>query len=108
MGIKDAWKDAGKERKPGAGPPGEPTPARFEYAIETVKLVGDRAPTATLERLLANWSTAGWQLKSISDADVGGLLSREGFMLIFERPVADQPAPASAPDEITPSTWLPS
>ena len=76
-----------------AGASGAPaTPQRFEYATETVrsKLIGDRMDHEALAKVLNDWASRGWQLRTATETEVKGRVGPGGTMgmlLIFERPV---------------------
>ena len=65
---------------------------RFEYLVETIRegLVGDAVDPGKVEGVLNDKAEDGWQLKSLTAADVKGRLgpgATEGLLAVFERPV---------------------
>ena len=66
---------------------------RYEYKVETVRssLVGDKMDSGGVEKLLNQRAEDGWQLKSLTAAQVKGRVGpggTEGLLAVFERPVA--------------------
>jgi hypothetical protein len=64
---------------------------RYEYKVETVRssLMGDKMDGGGLEDLLNERAGDGWQLKSLTAAQVKGRLgpgATEGMLAVFERP----------------------
>jgi hypothetical protein len=65
---------------------------RFEYKVETVRssLVGDKIDSGGLEEMLNDRAREGWQLKTLSGAQVKGRIgpgATEGLLAVFERPL---------------------
>jgi Domain of unknown function (DUF4177) len=65
---------------------------RFEYKVETVRssLVGDKIDSGGVEDMLNERAQEGWQLKSLTGAQVKGRIgpgATEGLLAVFERPV---------------------
>ena len=65
---------------------------RFEYKVETVRssLVGDKIDSGGLEEMLNDRAREGWQLKSLTAAQVKGRIgpgATEGLLAVFERPL---------------------
>ncbi len=66
---------------------------RYEYKVETVRssMVGDKMDSGGLEDLLNERAGEGWQLKSLTAAQVKGRIGpggTEGMLAVFERPAA--------------------
>ena len=66
---------------------------RYEYKVETVRasLVGDKMDSGGVEKLLNQLAEDGWQLKSLTAAQVKGRIGpggTEGLLAVFERPIA--------------------
>ena len=66
---------------------------RYEYKVETVRasMVGDKMDSGGLEDLLNEHAGDGWQLKSLTAAQVKGRIGpggTEGLLAVFERPVS--------------------
>ncbi len=64
---------------------------RYEYKVETVRssMVGDKMDSGGLEDLLNERAGEGWQLKSLTAAQVKGRIGpggTEGMLAVFERP----------------------
>ncbi|WP_158893159.1 DUF4177 domain-containing protein [Amycolatopsis anabasis] len=65
---------------------------RFTYRVIELreKLIGGKMSGAKLEKILNDNAAEGWQLKSITTAEVKGRIGPggvEGLLLTFERPV---------------------
>ena len=65
---------------------------RFEYKVETVRssLVGDKIDSGGVEDMLNERAREGWQLKSLTGAQVKGRIgpgATEGLLAVFERPI---------------------
>jgi nitrogen regulatory protein PII len=65
---------------------------RYEYKVETIReaLVGDAVKPGKVQDVLNDLAKEGWQLKSLTAADVKGRLgpgATEGLLAVFERPV---------------------
>ena len=65
---------------------------RYEYLVITIReaLVGDAVDEDKVERALNDKAKDGWQLKTLTAADVKGRLgpgATEGLLATFERPV---------------------
>jgi hypothetical protein len=65
---------------------------RFEYKVETVRssLVGDKIDSGGVEEMLNDRAREGWQLKTLSGAQVKGRIgpgATEGLLAVFERPL---------------------
>jgi hypothetical protein len=65
---------------------------RFEYKVETVRssLVGDKIDSGGLEEMLNDRAREGWQLRTLSGAQVKGRIgpgATEGLLAVFERPL---------------------
>jgi hypothetical protein len=63
-----------------------------EYKVATVRetLVGDKIAHSQLETLLNQYASAGWTLKSLTKASVGGRVGPggvDGLIVVFERPL---------------------
>lgn len=66
---------------------------RFEYKVIQLRegLIGGKLSGDKLEKILNGEAGDGWQLKTITSADVKGRLGPggvEGLLVTFERPVA--------------------
>jgi len=66
---------------------------RYEYKVETIRssLVGDKIDSGGVEDALNEQARDGWQLKSITAAQVKGRIGpggTEGMLAVFERPLA--------------------
>ena len=65
---------------------------RYEYLVETIRegLVGDAVNPRKVQDVLNDKAKDGWQLKTLTAADVKGRLgpgATEGLLAVFERPV---------------------
>ena len=65
---------------------------RYEYKVVQVRegLIGDKISTGKLEDVLNDHARDGWQLRTVTAADVKGRLgpgSTEGLLITLERPV---------------------
>ena len=65
---------------------------RFEYKVTTIRegLVGDAVKPGKVEDVLNDLAKEGWQLKTLTAADVKGRIgpgATEGLLAVFERPV---------------------
>jgi len=65
---------------------------RFEYKVETVRssMMGDKMDSGAIEDLLNKRAAHGWQLKTLTAAQVKGRIGpggTEGLLAVFERPV---------------------
>ena len=65
---------------------------RYEYLVVEIRegMVGDKMSGDKIERVLNEKAENGWQLKTLTEADVRGRLgpgSTEGMLAVFERPV---------------------
>jgi len=65
---------------------------RFEYKVVQVRegLMGGKLSDDKLEKILNGEAVRGWQLRTITAADVKGRLGPggvEGLLVTFERPV---------------------
>lgn len=65
---------------------------RYEYKVDTVRssMVGDKLDSGGVEDLLNERAGDGWQLKSLTAAQVKGRIGpggTEGLLAVFERPV---------------------
>ena len=65
---------------------------RFEYKVEAVRssLVGDKIDSGGVEEMLNDRAREGWQLKTLSGAQVKGRIgpgATEGLLAVFERPL---------------------
>ena len=65
---------------------------RYEYLVITIReaLVGDAVKPGKVEDELNERAKEGWQLKSLTAADVKGRIgpgATEGLLAVFERPV---------------------
>jgi hypothetical protein len=63
---------------------------RYEYKVVEVreKMIGGKMSGAKLEKLLNDHASQGWQLKTITSADVKGRIGpggTEGLLVTFER-----------------------
>jgi hypothetical protein len=71
-----------------------PTPQqRFEYRVDQVRetMFGDKVKTDALEQVLTKRAREGWQLRTVTAANVGGRVGPggvSGLLVVFERPVA--------------------
>ncbi len=68
------------------------TTRRYEYKVLELreKLLGGKMSGDKLERILNEQAEGGWQLKSITSAEVKGRIGPggvEGLLVTFERPV---------------------
>ncbi len=68
------------------------TSRRYEYKVLELreKLLGGKMSGDKLERILNEQAEAGWQLKSITSAEVKGRIGPggvEGLLVTFERPL---------------------
>ncbi|MCE3555952.1 DUF4177 domain-containing protein [Pseudonocardia sp. RS11V-5] len=66
---------------------------RFEYKVIQLRegLIGGKLSADKLEKVLNGEAADGWQLKTITSADVKGRVGPggvEGLLVTFERPVA--------------------
>lgn len=66
---------------------------RYEYKVETIRstIVGDKIDAGGVEDRLNELAREGWQLRSLTAAQVKGRLGpggTEGLLAIFERPAA--------------------
>ncbi|WP_433506876.1 DUF4177 domain-containing protein [Pseudonocardia halophobica] len=66
---------------------------RFEYKVIQLRegLIGGKLSADKLEKILNGEADDGWQLKTITSADVKGRIGPggvEGLLVTFERPVA--------------------
>jgi hypothetical protein len=66
---------------------------RFEYKVVQLRegMIGGKLSADKLQKLLNNEADDGWQLKTITSADVKGRIGPggvEGLLVTFERPVA--------------------
>jgi hypothetical protein len=66
---------------------------RYEYSVETIRssLVGDKVDADAVEKALNDRAREGWQLKSLTAAQVKGRIGpggTEGLLAVFERPTA--------------------
>jgi hypothetical protein len=64
---------------------------RFEYKVVQLResLVGGKLSAGKLEEVLNSEARAGWQLRSITSAEVKGRIGPggvEGLLVTFERP----------------------
>jgi Domain of unknown function (DUF4177) len=64
---------------------------RFEYKVEIIRssLVGDKIDSGGVEDMLNERAREGWQLKSLTGAQVKGRIgpgATEGMLAVFERP----------------------
>lgn len=62
--------------------------AKYEYKVVEVRERAGKMSGSKLTDLLNNFGSQGWQLKSITSADVGsamGFGSKEGVLVTFER-----------------------
>lgn len=64
----------------------------FEYKVEQIRtsLLGDKVKTDELEQLLNRYAQDGWQLKSVTAAEVGGRIGpggTSGLVVVFERQI---------------------
>ena len=69
------------------------TTRRYEYKVLELreKLLGGKMSGDKLERILNEHADQGWQLKTITSAEVKGRIGPggvEGLLVTFERPVA--------------------
>ena len=65
---------------------------RYEYLVVTIReaLVGDSVNPGKVEDVLNDKAKDGWQLKTLTAADVRGRIgpgATEGLLATFERPV---------------------
>lgn len=65
---------------------------RYEYLVVTIReaLVGDAVKPGKVQDELNERAMDGWQLKSLTAADVKGRIgpgATEGLLAVFERPV---------------------
>ncbi len=65
---------------------------RYEYLVTTIRegLIGDAVKPGKVEDTLNDKAKEGWQLKTLTAADVKGRLgpgATEGLLAVFERPV---------------------
>ncbi len=65
-------------------------PERYEYKVVEVResLVGDKVSGGKLEKLLNDQASQGWQLRTITSAQVKGRVGpggTEGLLVTFER-----------------------
>ncbi len=76
-----------------AAPPTAATPEqRFQYRVEIARetMFGDKIKHDSLQELLNKYALHGWQLKTITSANVGGRVGpggTSGLLVTFERPV---------------------
>ena len=66
---------------------------RYEYKVIQLRegLIGGKLSADKLEKILNGEADDGWQLKTITSADVKGRIGPggvEGLLVTFERPVA--------------------
>ncbi|GAA4676465.1 DUF4177 domain-containing protein [Pseudonocardia yuanmonensis] len=65
---------------------------RFEYKVVQLRegMIGGKLSADKLEKVLNNEAADGWQLRTITSADVKGRIGPggvEGLLVTFERPV---------------------
>ena len=65
---------------------------RFEYKVVQLRegMIGGKLSADKLQKLLNNEADDGWQLRTITSADVKGRIGPggvEGLLVTFERPV---------------------
>ena len=65
---------------------------RFEYLCITIRegIIGDSVKPGKVEDALNDKAKEGWQLKTLTAADVKGRIgpgASEGLLAVFERPV---------------------
>ncbi len=65
---------------------------RYEYKVISIRegLIGDAVNPGKVEDALNDQARDGWQLKTLTAADVKGRLgpgATEGLLAVFERPV---------------------
>ncbi|WP_194817430.1 DUF4177 domain-containing protein [Nocardia sp. XZ_19_385] len=66
--------------------------ARFEYKVVEIRegLIGGKLSGSKLEKILNDHAGQGWQLKTITAAEVKGRVGPggvEGLLITFERPI---------------------
>jgi hypothetical protein len=66
---------------------------RFEYKVVQIRegMIGGKLSADKLEKVLNGEAGDGWQLRTITSADVKGRIGPggvEGLLVTFERPVA--------------------
>jgi hypothetical protein len=66
--------------------------ARYEYKVVQIRegLVGGKVSAGKLEKELNEYAREGWQVKTVTAADVKGRIGpggTEGLLVTFERPV---------------------
>jgi hypothetical protein len=66
---------------------------RFEYKVVELreKLIGGKMSGAKLEKVLNDYAAQGWQLKTITTAEIKGRVGPggvEGILITFERKAA--------------------
>jgi hypothetical protein len=66
---------------------------RFEYKVVQIRegMIGGKLSADKLEKILNGEAGDGWQLRTITSADVKGRIGPggvEGLLVTFERPVA--------------------
>lgn len=66
---------------------------RFEYKVAEIRegMIGGKMSGDKLEKILNEHAKDGWQLTSVTTADVKGRIgpgSTEGVLVTFERPVS--------------------
>ncbi|MEV6273830.1 DUF4177 domain-containing protein [Nocardia sp. NPDC051832] len=66
--------------------------ARFEYQVVEIRegLIGGKLSGSKLEKILNDHAGKGWQLKTITAAEVKGRVGPggvEGLLITFERPI---------------------
>ncbi len=65
---------------------------RYEYLVVEIRegMIGDKMSGDKVEQVLNEKAESGWQLKTLTEADVRGRVgpgSTEGMLAVFERPV---------------------
>lgn len=65
---------------------------RYEYLVVEIReaMIGDKMSGDRIEKVLNEKAENGWQLKTLTEADVRGRIgpgSTEGMLAVFERPV---------------------
>jgi hypothetical protein len=65
---------------------------RYEYSVVEIRegMIGDKMSGRKIEKVLNEKAADGWQLKTLTEADVRGRIgpgSTEGMLAVFERPV---------------------
>ncbi len=68
---------------------------RYEYKVLELreKMIGGKMSGEKLEKILNEHGSQGWQLKSVTSADVKGRLGPggvEGLLVTFERQIGQQ------------------